>query len=206
MTRPEDKGDLSETTALFAAAEQGDREAIAGLVQHYYDDLRQLARGKVRVDESMEPTGLVHELFMHLMNAGALRLSEERQFFALALCVMTNILADRRRRKLAAKRNLGAVADELTDTKDHHSLSDLLPLSQALRRLAVFDSDAASVVELRALHGLGFDEIAAAQQCSKRKVYEDWKRARLWLSATLGVVAIAEGVSPAVLRKPCRAS
>jgi len=180
---------MSEATQLLEAAAAGDRKAAADLFPLVYDELRQLAAGRL-ADESpahtLQPTALVHEAFLRLV--GDQRFDHRGHFFAAAAEAMRRILIDHARRRNRAKRGAGRARAELGDVAAPDSDDRLLALDEALTRLAAEDPIAARVVELRQFAGLTHEQIASALGTTVYLARQKWTFARAWLRD-----ALAEG-------------
>ena len=156
-----------------------------------YDELRVLARralSRERSDHTLQPTALVHEVF--------LRSSRDRRFhgldragiLSLAARTMRDVLVEHARRKNARKRGGAArrlPLDETVASYEERAV-DLVALDDALSRLAAFDAQLARIVELRFFGGLTEDEVATVFQVSGRTVRRAWRVARQWLARELG--------------------
>ena len=176
----------NDVTALLVAWGQGDREADSRLMATVYDDLRRVARRRLRTerpDHSLAPTALVHEAYLRLVDLRRMRWQNRAQFFAIAARLMRQILVDHARTHAAAKR--GGVAWRVP-LSDHLGTTmprdvDLLDLDAALERLATLDPRLGDLVVLRFFGGLTVEEAADVLARSPATVKRDWTRARAWL-------------------------
>jgi RNA polymerase sigma factor (TIGR02999 family) len=158
-----------------------------------YDELRQLARGylrRERRDHTLEPTGLVHEAYLRLIDQTRVDWQGRTHFFAIGARMMRRLLVDHARRHDRKKRGGEAVkvtfADAVTPLLGRDlDREDLLALDDALRRLHELDERQAQIVELRFFAGMKVDEVAAYLGVSKRTVEADWTHARAWLRRAL---------------------
>jgi len=188
-----------DLTALLRAWAQGDRIAANSFMAAVYDDLRRVARRRLRAeraDHSLVPTALVHEAYLRLGDLRRIRWQNRAQFFAIAARVMRQILVDHARAHGAAKRggnrwtipvveNVGTAASRELD---------LLDLDAALDRLDTIDPRLGRLVVLRFFGGLTVDEAAEILDVSVATVKRDWIRARAWLFRELrGAAAEARG-------------
>ena len=182
-----------EVTLLLARAREGDASATARLLPLVYDHLRALAasymRGE-RPEHSLQPTELVHEVFLKLAGGAAHNAQDRGHFFALAARAMRQVLVDHARAKQSAKRGGKRQRVTLEDSlglADEATIAplDLLDLDRALERLALLDPRQSQVVELRFFSGLGVGEVAAALGVSRRTVEADWTMAKAWLKREL---------------------
>lgn len=160
-------------------------------VADMYDGLRDLAgrfMSRERVDHTLQPTVLVHEVYLRFAretNGGPVDHSETMTHAAR---IMREVLVDHARRKNALKR--GGGMERLPFSNDYAAGApcdlDLPALDDALTRLAEFDSEAARIVELRFFGGLTEKETAQVMEVSSRTVRRGWRAARLWLARELG--------------------
>lgn len=176
----------SAVTELLAAWHAGSESARDRLVPLVYRDLHRLARAHLareRSGHTLQPTALVHEAYLRLMDHGALDWKGRTHFFALAATTMRRILVSHARRHRAAKRGQGGISVTLcedlavSESRD----VDLLALDAALADLERFDRRQCRVVELRYFGGLTIEETAAALRISPATVKLDWSLARAWL-------------------------
>ena len=173
-------------TQLLLKWSEGDETALDQLTPLVYNELRQLARSYLRrhaFQNSMQPTVVVHEAWLKLVDQRQVTWQNRAQFFGLAAKVMRDLLVDHARERQAAKRggdqerlslsvSLGAKGGEQID---------MLALDEALTRLADLNSRRSQVVELRFFGGLTGAETAAALGVSEGSVARDWNLARAWL-------------------------
>ena len=183
---------MAELTVLLAAARQGDERAAGEAFSLLYDDLRRLARARLRPHQTMtllDTTSLVHESYLKLVGAQALPVDDRHHFFAYASKVMRSVIVDFARAKLAERRG-GDAEKVVLDTALGERLaapeSDVLRVHEALDVLAEADARLAQVVEMRYFGGMTEAEIAEALGLSERTVRRDWEKARLLLLAQLG--------------------
>src|SRR5262249_33082694 len=153
-----------EVTRLLDAVSQGRAEVLPELLPLVYDELRRLAASylrRERADHTLQPTALVHEAYLKLIDQRADRWQNRSHFFGIAAQAMRRILVDHARAHDAAKRGAGVervTLDEqaLLGAGAFPSI-DLLALDEALTRLAAFDARQARIVELRFFAGLDVD-------------------------------------------------
>jgi len=175
-----------EISVLLGRMRDGDAAARDRLLPLVYRDLEAIARAYARAPEvSLEPRGLVHELYLRLA-AGAFDARDRKHFYAVAALAMRQILVDRARRRRAAKRGGGAVRVTLSGLPGSDPAIDVLEIDEALRRLEALSERQARVVELRCVIGLSAAETAAALGVSERTVHSEWRLARAWLVRELG--------------------
>lgn len=184
---------MAELTLLLAAARQGDPEAAGKAFSLLYDDLRRLARSRLRQHQTMtllDTTSLVHESYLKLVGADALPVADRHHFFTYAARVMRSVIVDFARARQAERRGGDAehvVLDTLlSDKVAAEPETDVLRVHEALEVLAQADARLAQIVEMRYFGGLSEVEIAEALGVSERTVRRDWEKARLLLMAALG--------------------
>lgn len=181
----------SKVTQTLAQLGQLDPGKVAEtLLPIVYDELHDLAEGylrRERKDHTLQPTALVHEAFLRLVDQSRVDWRGRTHFFGVAAQAMKRILIDHARRRRRAKRggdwrrvalDDAVVPPELVDV-------DLVALHDALETLAELDPRQARVVELRFLGGLTVNEVAEVLGVSKRTVEGDWTHAKAWLRAEL---------------------
>jgi RNA polymerase sigma factor (TIGR02999 family) len=174
-----------EITALLGQLRDGDQDARGRLLPLVYQDLEAIARAYVSPAASLEPRGLVHELYLRLVQA-PLDARDRKHFFSIAALAMRQILADRTRRRRAAKRGGDAVRVTLSGLAEDGRDVDLLAISDALGRLEALSPRQARIVEMRCLLGMSVAETAEALDISERTVHAEWRLARAWLMRELG--------------------
>lgn len=177
------------TSALLEQA-RGDPGAAARLMPLVYDRLRALARRYLRQERpghTLQPTALVHEAFIRLIQVDQIDWRGKTHFFAMAAILMRRILVEHARAAAAGKRGAGAEKVTLTDAAaivGGPSL-DLLALDEALTRLGARSPRQARVAELKLFAELDTREMAYALGVSERTVKGDWRLARAWLMRAL---------------------
>ena len=196
MREHEGLTDGPDITALLVAARAGDPTARDALFPAVYRDLERIAMAQVRGSATLEPRGLVHELYLRLSRA-PLEAKDRGHFFATAALAMRQILVDRARKRQTQKRG-GEHQDRVTLSGLAHSDDsgvDLIAVDRALAKLEALSPRQAHVVELRCLLGLTAEETAEALGVSERTVHGEWRLARAWLSRELAAEA-ADGAEP----------
>lgn len=179
-----------EVTALLQAWQGGDAGALERLLPLVYDELRRVARARLRdeqPDHTLQATALVHEAYLRLMGPGRLSPQNRAQLFALAARLMRQILVDHARKKQARKRGGGAMIITLRDSAPapEIALVDVLALDEALGELTALDARLCQVVEMRFFAGLNIAETAEALKVSSATVERDWTVAKAWLHQRL---------------------
>src|SRR5262245_4061798 len=167
----------------------GARELTARL----YDELRRLAAGYMRherIEHTLQPTALVHEVYLRLAEAGT-PWHDERHFIGIAARSMRQILVDRARARGAEKRWAGLNRVSLNDSlvAERPGEAILPALNEALDRLETIDPEQARIVELRYFVGLSNEEAADALTISPATLKRRWALARAWLFRELGGAA-----------------
>jgi RNA polymerase sigma-70 factor (ECF subfamily) len=179
-----------EITKLLNRLNAGDTSAREPLLALVYDELRRRASAwmrRERVDNNLQPTALVHELWLRMIQQREWNLKNRADFFAMAAEVMRRILIDHARAASAEKRGGDKVFVPLEDAMAVaiEFPAQLLDVHRALERLAQVDQHRARIVELRFFGGLSDDEIAEITGVSSRTVCRQWRAARAWLSREL---------------------
>jgi RNA polymerase sigma factor (TIGR02999 family) len=175
-----------DVTELLRAWSAGDGEALKKLVPLVYGELRRRAMAQMRrerADHTLQPTALVHEVYLKLVDQKGIQWQNRAHFFGVAARAMRQILVDHARARAAGKR--GGVEtrlplDDATVSTDPPTL-DILALDMALDRLATLDERQARLVELRVFSGLTIEESAEVLGCSHATISRDWKHAQAWL-------------------------
>ena len=186
MPRAKDSGTPpSKVTDLLTAWAGGDRQALARLVPVVHGELYRLARRQMageRVGHTLQPTALVNEAFLRLVDLRDAHWENRSRFFALSARLMRQILVDAARARRGQKRG-GTLRRVLFDERllIVDTRYDLVALDEALSTLAAIDPRRAQVVELRFFGGLTVAETAQALQVSSETVMRDWKLAKAWL-------------------------
>lgn len=178
-------------TQLLIAWSDGRREALDDLMPIVYADLRRLAGGYMRresADHALQPTALVHEAYVRLIDQKQVKWRNRAHFFGVAAGMMRRILVDHARRRRAEKR--GGGRERVTLEGDEVASVglkeiDVLSLHESLERLAAFDAQQERIVELRYFGGLTIDEAAEVIGISPATVVREWTIAKAWLRADL---------------------
>jgi RNA polymerase sigma factor (TIGR02999 family) len=183
-------------TVLLEQWSHGDRGALDQLLPIIYDELRRLAASYLRdkPDGTLQPTALVHEVYLQLAEQRRIEFHNRSHFFGAAAQIIRRILVDRAREKGAAQRGGDATRVALEDalTMSLPRDLDVVALDLALSDLATFDARKARVVELRYFAGLSIPETAEALGVSPMTIKREWAIARAWLYEKLNGAAPAE--------------
>lgn len=179
-----------EISVILKDWSAGNRASADVLLSLVYDELRKLAAkylSRERSGHTLQPTALVHEAYMRLVDISDIRWQDRAHFFAVSANVMRHILVDHARARSAEKRGGGAQRIALEDAI---SLSkepdvDVLLVDEALKELATFDELQSRIVELRFFGGLTIEETAHVIGKSPATVKREWSMAKAWLHSRL---------------------
>jgi RNA polymerase sigma factor (TIGR02999 family) len=182
---------MGQITELLIRMQGGDTGARDALFAAAYDELRKLARARLRDggrNTVLETTSLVHESYLRFVRAGELRAEDRRSFFAYASRVMRSVIIDSARERLAERRGgdlqaLTLSTELVSDLPDGEET--IIKVHEALEVLAQADARLAQVVEMRYFGGYSEREIAETLQVNERTVQRDWEKARMILGAAL---------------------
>ncbi|HEV7682863.1 MAG TPA: sigma-70 family RNA polymerase sigma factor [Pyrinomonadaceae bacterium] len=179
-------GSPEGVTQLLERWSQGDEEALGQLMPLVYSELHRLAGAylrRERREHTLQPTALINETYLKLIDQDHPNWKNRAQFFGVAAQLMRRILVDHARRHHASKRggdrlnvslrNIGAFGNQPD--------ADLLTLHDALDQLEKIDPEQSRLVELRFFGGLTIEETAEVMQISHATVEREWKIARAWL-------------------------
>jgi RNA polymerase sigma factor (TIGR02999 family) len=176
-----------QITRILGDLEGADRrEVLDRLLPVVYDELRSLARARLRHERpvhTLRATGLVHEAYLRLVASDAPPWRDRAHFFRAAAEAMRRILIDYARRRGRIKRGGGRIQVTLGDigAGEGMPLEEILALDEAIQRLEGKDPRMAEIVRLRFFAGLSVEEVANALEISTRTVKRDWAVARAWL-------------------------
>ena len=179
----------ADVTALLQAWTGGDIDARDRLATVVYQELRRRAGAylrRERVGHTLQPTALVHEVFLLLVKQDRTAWQNRAQFFGVASQMMRRLLVDRARARNMAKRS-GRWARVTLDEEMAQGQAevDVLDLDHALSALAAFDARKSQVAELRFFGGLSLKETGHVLGISVATVEREWQAARAWLYARL---------------------
>ncbi len=175
-----------EVTQLLFRVGSGDDAAASDLLPLVYEELRRLADAFMRQerrDHTLQPTALVHEAYLRLVDQTRVRWQDRTHFFAVAATCMRRILVNHARDRGRQKRGGGAQRVTLKDLADTGAIGDaeLVDLDDALARLEQLDARKVRVVEFRFFAGLTVEQTAELLDLSPVTVKRDWDFARAWL-------------------------
>ncbi|MBZ5533988.1 MAG: sigma-70 family RNA polymerase sigma factor [Acidobacteriia bacterium] len=181
-----------EVTRLLNDLRSGKKDAEAQLFSVVYDELRRLAAGylrRERPDHTLQPTALVHEAYLRLVEQTEQNWQNRAHFLGIGARLMRQILVDHARKHNAGKRGGGEQPVSLYDFEVAApgilSPEELIVLDDALSKLEAFDHRLSRIVELRFFGGLTEEEISHLLGISVRTVKRDWSVARAWLYAEI---------------------
>ena len=186
-------GGPTDVTQLLTEVSAGDSRAADLLLPLVYDELHAVAEGlmrRERPDHTLQPTALVHEAYLKLVDQTRVHWRDQAHFFAVAAQAIRRILVDHARGHERAKRGGGrtrlALDEELVAS--YAQVVDLIALDEALTQLAASDAQQARIVEMRFFAGLTIEETAAVLGVSTSTVERDWRcaRARLYCALSNG--------------------
>jgi len=173
-----------EVTLLLEKWAKGDQKALNELTPLVYNELRQLAASylrKERQDHTLQPTALVHEAYLRLVDQTSPNWQNRSHFYGVAARLMRQILVDHARRKQAGKRAGQNVTLEDAVSFHKERSRDLVALDTSLTALERIDPRKCKAVELRYFGGLSTEEIAQALDVSSNTVLRDLRLAEAWL-------------------------
>ena len=180
-----------EITASLLEMSKGDRDAAARILPLVYDELRLLAanylRRERRPEHTLQPTALVHEAYLRLIDQSRVNWKNRAHFCAMASEMMRRILVDHARRHYAQKRGGTETQISLDDAISfpQDANVDVVAVDDALFDLARLDAQQSRIVELRFFGGLTLDETAEVLNISRSTVQREWNMAKAWLYSQL---------------------
>jgi RNA polymerase sigma factor, TIGR02999 family len=180
------EGSRTGVTQLLVTWNRGNQAALDELFPIVYGELRRLARSYLRQEHpghTLQPTELVHEAYLRLIDQRSVSWQNRAQFFGLAAQMMRRILVNHALRRHAAKRGGHAhrvALDEAIDVLEARQV-DVVALDAALKALDALDARQSRIVELRFFGGLTVDETAEVVGISPASVKREWAAAKLWL-------------------------
>jgi len=185
-----------EVSRLLAEVRLGRSDALDRLMPLVYRELRRIANHQMRGERAghtLQPTALVHEVFLRLVEQSHDNLQNRAQFFGVAAQLMRRLLVDHARRRRAAKRGVPVTLNEEIYQRGSgvDQTEEILAVDEVLARLAELDPRQARVVELRYFGGLSVEETAEAMGIATRTVKLDWAMAKGWMKSRLSAGARA---------------
>jgi len=175
-----------DVTRLLVKWKDGDEAALQQLVPIVHAELRRLAQRQMageRPGHTLQPTALVNEAYLRLVDLKQMQWQNRAHFFAMGARLMRRILVDFARSRGYQKRGGGAKQVSFTEALDvaEGQATDVVALNDALEALAHVDERKSRVVELRFFGGLSVEETAEVLNVSRETVKRDWKFAKMWL-------------------------
>jgi RNA polymerase sigma factor (TIGR02999 family) len=175
-----------DVTRLLAKWKDGDEAALQRLVPIVHEELRTLARRQMareRPGHTLQPTALVNEAYLRLVNLKQMQWQDRAHFFAMGARLMRRILVDFARSRGYQKRGGGATQVTFTESLEvaQAQPTDVVALNDALEALAHVDERKSRVVEMRFFGGLSVEETAEVLNVSRETVKRDWTFAKTWL-------------------------
>jgi RNA polymerase sigma-70 factor, ECF subfamily len=176
----------ANVTRLLKDAQNGDESALNELFPLIYDELRKLASVRMnseRANHTLQPTALVHEVYMRLIDQHSVDWQNRLHFFGLASEMMRRVLVNHAVAKKTDKRGGEFVHLELDEAVSFASENeiDFVELDDALNELERFAPRQAKVVEMRFFGGLTIEEVASVMNLDERTIKRDWRTAKAWL-------------------------
>ncbi len=181
----------TDLTVLLGKMKDGDTDAASRVISVVYPELRRIARSymaRERISHTLEPTALIHEAWLRLVDQTRVDWRDRAHFFGVAASMMRRVLVDHARQRLADKRGSGMRAESLDGLElpgGEQKLEEILSVHEALERLGRVDQQQTKVVEMRYFAGMEVDEIAAVLSVSPRTVDREWAMGRAWLQVEL---------------------
>ena len=181
---PEQPAD--NVTQLLIELSNGDGDAVDILLPLIYDELRKLAANylrRERPDHTLQPTALVHEAYLRLVDQTRVNWQNRAHFFGVAAQIMRRLLVDHARKHNAAKRGQDFQKFSLDENIDRavERSEELIALDDALKALAAFDPQKARMIELRYFGGLSIEETADVMGTTPTTIKRQWRFAKAWL-------------------------
>jgi RNA polymerase sigma factor (TIGR02999 family) len=175
-----------DVTTLLHEWGGGNRRSLDELMALVYGELRRLAKRHLRLEQpgnTLQPTALVHEVYLKLVDQRRARFEDRDHFFAVASQIIRRILVSHARRSRASKRGSGKSMLALEESIALRGAMemDLVALDDALKDLSQLDAQQGRIVELRFFGGLTLESTARVLGISRATVSRDWNLARVWL-------------------------
>ena len=180
-----------DVTRLLIEWSKGSEEAFGELITVVHRELHRLAREQMRRERSghtLQPTALVNEAYIRLVDQKRAQWENRAQFFGVAARMMRRILVDQARKRRAARRGGGVEPLPFDESiaSSRGPAVNLTALDDALRQLESMDPRQSRVVELKYFAGLSIEEIARLLEVSPATVVREWSTAKAWLGRELG--------------------
>src|SRR3954449_11760080 len=180
----------SQVSAVLQAAQAGDPQAAADLLPLVYAELHQLAQARLARQppgQTLQPTALVHEVYLRIAGDSNVTFEGRQHFFFAAARAMRDILVEQARRKAGPKRGGGRRREELNEASavQEPPAEEILAVHEALADLEAHDPLKSQIVLLRYFSGLTMDETAMVLGIPERTLDRHWRYIRAWLSKRL---------------------
>ena len=182
---------MDDETQLLVGVSKGNRQDADELMERIYPQLRALAAKKLqgeRVGHTLQPTALVNEVYLRMIDQTCVDWRNRGHFFAMAATLMRRILIDHARKRATGKRGAGArklSIDGAFEVSGGTDSFDLVALDDMLNELGSLNERHARTVELRFFAGLSIAETAEVLGVSPATIKNDWRVARAWLMSQL---------------------
>jgi RNA polymerase sigma-70 factor (ECF subfamily) len=175
-----------DVTQLLHDWSDGDKSAAERLMPLVYDELRRLAGAylqRERSDHTLQPTALVNEAYLRLVDQSRVSWQNRQHFFGIAAQLMRRVLVDHAREHAAEKRGglRHKVSLDEANISTGERAAELVALDEALTKLTKIFPRKGRVVELRFFGGLSVEETAEVLGISDKTVMREWQSAKLWL-------------------------
>lgn len=185
----EKSADKHEITKVLQSWSDGDAQAVELLFPLVYEELRRLARSylrRERGDHTLQPTALVHEAYLRLIDQ-TVEWQNRAHFYGIAAQMMRRVLVNHARERAADKRGAEwrKISLENVENLGANQPLDVLALDEALQSLEKFDARKCRVVEMRFFCGLTEKEIAEVLKVTEKTIRRDWTMAKMWLHREL---------------------
>lgn len=187
--------DKQAVTQLLLAVQRGDKDAENRIVPLVYEEMRNIARHKLRherKDHTLDTTALVHEAYMRLVQQDNMEWQSRTHFLAIAAQAMRRILVNYAEKRNAVKRGGGVTRVELDEIPDDDAIisdqmaEQIIPLNNALKKMETFNERGSRVIEYHFFGGLTWNEISEVLGVSTATVRRTWYVSKLWLNRELG--------------------
>ena len=185
------EGPPTHVTKLLQDWSRGDRQALDQLMPVVYQELKKLANSYLRSerpDHTLQPTALIHEVYIRMIGQSMPEWESRAHFFGVAARLMRQILVDHARSRSAERRggpNQSKVLLEDTPIFTQDNAAELLAFDEALKKLAEMDERKAQIIEMRSFAGMSIDETARALNISEATIKREMRLAKAWLMREL---------------------
>ena len=183
----------NQVTRLLRAWSRGSKEALDDLMPLVYEELKKMARNYLRSerpDHTLQPTALIHELYVRLVGQNLPDWESRAQFFGVSARLMRQILVDHARRRKAVRRGGNFASRIMLDVASAFSVDqadELLAFDSALQKLAGLDERKSRIMEMRCFGGMTVTDTAKALDISEPTVKREMRLAKAWLKRELQI-------------------